>query len=339
MQTLVVATDRAKPIFAWGRALLRRAVQAPAAAKIRRKPQKGIVAPGDSAYRIYVSRSHHTGRMTLSLKHFMWPSSTKASQNTGTQIIGLLPRFDQFIMIGDHNQLSTIVLQKPILSKNNEPALCNAGLIDCRDSLFERLLRQCRENGWQHAYAQLTQQGRMHIDIARFPATWFYSDSLFPASEWQTSQWDLTCSSDHLIDRSVASERTVFFSTAKINRLSSSNKLNEIEAEVTVQLLQSIQTIYEENGLPFHPAGVGIIAPYRNQIALIKHKLSNPASRCGKIMIDTVEPFRAVSATWSFLYLCINKPYQLNYLSPNHDGTVAGSLKWPSPVHAINCFS
>ncbi|WP_294072234.1 DEAD/DEAH box helicase [Proteiniphilum sp. UBA1028] len=280
--------------------------------------------------RIYVSTlASITGRMELfSLKHFHVAIIDEASQILEPQIIGLLPRFDQFIMIGDHNQLSTIVLQKPILSKNNEPALCNAGLIDCRDSLFERLLRQCRENGWQHAYAQLTQQGRMHIDIARFPATWFYSDSLFPASEWQTSQWDLTCSSDHLIDRSVASERTVFFSTEKINRLSSSNKLNEIEAEVTVQLLQSIQTIYEENGLPFHPAGVGIIAPYRNQIALIKHKLSESGIRdVEEIMIDTVERFQGSQRDVVILSFCINKPYQLNYLSNlNHDGTVDRKL-------------
>jgi len=280
--------------------------------------------------RIYVSTlASITGRMELfSLKHFNVAIIDEASQILEPQIIGLLPHFDKFILIGDHNQLSTIVLQKPFLSEIREPLLVAAGMTDCRDSLFERLLLQCKAKGWQHAYAQLTLQGRMHEDIARFPATWFYSESLFPALGWQSSKWHLTCSSDHVIDRCVATERTAFFSTENINSPSSSNKLNETEAAVIIQLLQSIQTTYAENGITFNPGAIGIIAPYRNQIALIKHKLTESGLQdAEKIMIDTVERFQGSQRDVIILSFCINKPHQMNFLcNLNHDGTVDKKL-------------
>ena len=280
--------------------------------------------------RIYVSTlASITGRMELfALKHFQVAIIDEASQILEPQIIGLLPRFDKFILIGDHNQLSTIVLQKPFTAEIREPVLVAAGMTDCRNSLFERLLLQCKAKGWHHAYAQLTLQGRMHEDIARFPATRFYSESLFPALDWQCSGWNLTCSSDHVIDRCVATERTTFFSTEKINRPSSSNKLNETEAAVIVQLLQSIQRTYEENGIPFNPGAIGIIAPYRNQIALIKHKLSETCMQdAEKVMIDTVERFQGSQRDVIILSFCVNQPYQMNFLcNLNHDGTVDRKL-------------
>ena len=280
--------------------------------------------------RIYVSTlASITGRMELfALKHFHVAIIDEASQILEPQIIGLLPRFDKFIMIGDHNQLATIVLQDPLLSKTGEPALREAGILNCRDSLFERLLRQCSEKGWQHAYVQLTLQGRMHEDIARFPATWFYSGGLLPASEWQSSEWNLTCASGHLMERCVATERTVFFSTEKINQTSSSGKLNETEATVIVELLLSIRKIYEENGIQFDPGSVGIIAPYRNQIALIRHKLSeSDLQDSEKMMIDTVERFQGSQRDVIILSFCVNNPGQLDYLTNlNHDGTVDRKL-------------
>ena len=280
--------------------------------------------------RIYVSTlASITGRMELfSLKHFHVAIIDEASQILEPQIIGLLPRFDRFVMIGDHNQLSTIVLQKPLLSENRELPLRDAGMLDCRDSLFERLMRRCKERGWHHAYAELNLQGRMHEDIARFPATWFYAGNLFPALEWQSQEWKLRCSSQHEVDRCVSTHRTAFFSTEKISHISTSNKLNENEAEITAQLLQSIKRTYEENDIMFDPSTIGIIAPYRNQIALIKQKLwESGILEAEKIMIDTVERFQGSQRDIIILSFCVNKPYQLNFLSNmNYDGTVDRKL-------------
>ncbi|SFK65611.1 AAA domain-containing protein [Proteiniphilum acetatigenes] len=280
--------------------------------------------------RIYISTlASINGRMELfNLKHFHVAIIDEASQILEPQIIGLLPRFDRFIMIGDHHQLSTIVLQDRQFSGIDEPVLCEAGFIDCRDSLFERLLRLCKAKGWHHAYAQLTHQGRMHNDIAAFPATSFYSGNLFPALDWQLEEWKLHSPSDNLFDRWIAAKRTAFFSTEKINRASPSDKINETEADLIITLLTSIRNVYEANGNVFDTQAMGIIAPYRNQIALIKHKLSLAGiPHWEKIMIDTVERYQGSQRDVILISFCANKPYQMDFLcNPNHDGTVDRKL-------------
>jgi DNA replication ATP-dependent helicase Dna2 len=280
--------------------------------------------------RIYISTlASINGRMELfNLKHFHVAIIDEASQILEPQIIGLLPRFDRFIMIGDHNQLSTIVLQDRQFSGINEPALHEAGFMDCRDSLFERLLCRCKAKGWHHAYVQLTHQGRMHNDIAAFPATSFYSGNLFPVLDWQTSAWNLLSPSDYQFDRWVAAERTAFFSTEKINGSFTSDKINEVEADLIITLLTSIRNVYKANGYLFDTRSIGIIAPYRNQIALIKYKLSmSGIPDWENIMIDTVERYQGSQRDVILMSLCVNKPYQMNFLCNfNHDGTVDRKL-------------
>lgn len=280
--------------------------------------------------RIYISTlASINGRMELfNLKHFHVAIIDEASQILEPQIIGLLPRFDRFIMIGDHNQLSTIVLQDRQFSGINEPALHEAGFMDCRDSLFERLLCRCKAKGWHHAYVQLTHQGRMHNDIAAFPATSFYSGNLFPVLDWQTSAWNLLSPSDYQFDRWVAAERTAFFSTEKINGSFTSDKINEVEADLIITLLTSIRNVYKANGYLFDTRSIGIIAPYRNQIALIKYKLSMSGTPDWEnIMIDTVERYQGSQRDVILMSLCVNKPYQMNFLCNfNHDGTVDRKL-------------
>lgn len=280
--------------------------------------------------RIYVSTlASIQGRMELFvLKHFHLAIIDEASQILEPQLIGLLPHFDKFIMIGDHNQLATIVLQKSFLSRIEEPELRETGITDCRDSLFERLLRRCTEQRWHHAFAQLTRQGRMHNDIAAFPATFFYSGSLLPALDWQSDAWSLNHSSVNFFHRHVAAERTLFFSTERICGPTLSDKINKTEADTIVRLIQSIQTLYAANGKTFDSSTIGIIAPYRNQIALIRHQLSESGfAGADQIMIDTVERFQGSQRDVIILSFCVNKPYQMNFLCQlNHDGTVDRKL-------------
>lgn len=280
--------------------------------------------------RIYIATlASINGRLELfSLKHFHVAIMDEASQILEPQVIGLLPRFDKFVMIGDHNQLSTIVLQKQLVSEIREPELREIGITDCRDSLFERLLRRCIENGWTHAYTQLTQQGRMHTDIATFPAKFFYHEQLSPALEWQSQKWTFAHSSDDVFHCSVATERTAFFSTEKRYRPSPSNKINETEAEIVVRLVQSLRAVYAENGETFDTRKIGIIAPYRNQIALIKHQLAQAQiPEWEQMMVDTVERFQGSQRDVMLVSFCVNKPYQLDFLTNlNHDGTVDRKL-------------
>lgn len=280
--------------------------------------------------RIYVSTlASINGRKELfSLKHFHVAIIDEASQILEPQIIGLLPRFDKFILIGDHYQLSTIVLQEKPASLIDEPLLLESGFRDCRDSFFERLLRLCQKNGWQHAYARLSQQGRMHRDIALFPANRFYDGKLTTAKKWQTEAWQLRSPSAKPFDQWIASGRTLFISTERIAVPTSPDKMNDIEAKIIVKLSQSLQAVYACNGIDFNPAAIGIITPYRNQIALIKDHLSvSGIDGWENILVDTVERYQGSQREVILISFCANRPEQMNFLSdPNENGRVDRKL-------------
>lgn len=270
-----------------------------------------------------------TGKMELfSIKKFQIAIIDEASQILEPQIIGLLPLFDKFILIGDHNQLATIVLQDEESSKTDETQLKEIGIIDCRESFFERLLRRCKSQGWNNSFTQLTHQGRMHIDIAEFPSTHFYSENLFPALAWQEQQWNLSNFNGNLYDKYIASKRTAFFSTENKENEVRSDKVNHAEAEIIVELLKSIQRVYVNNDIVYDSSKIGIIAPYRNQIALIRHKLFEAdIDDYDRIMIDTVERFQGSQRDVMIVSFCINRPEQMKYLcNLNHDGTVDRKL-------------
>lgn len=263
------------------------------------------------------------------LKKFDVAIVDEASQILEPQIIGLLPNIDKFIMIGDHNQLPAIVLQKNNASTVQEPELLEAGIINCAHSLFERLLQNCIRNNWTHAHAQLTIQGRMHNEIAEFSSRCFYPIKLQPAANWQSEPWESSFpDTENIYLQKVSKERIAFFSTERLQMRRNSTKLNENEANTVVRIIEAIKEVYEHDGRAFDVHKIGIIAPYRNQIALIRHKLCE-ASIFGyeNIMIDTVERFQGSQRDVIVVSFCINSPYQLTFLcSLNDSGTVDRKL-------------
>ncbi len=281
--------------------------------------------------RIFVSTlASINGKLELfNLKKFDVAIIDEASQILEPQIIGLLPNFEKFVMIGDHNQLPAIVLQKNITSVIKETELTEIGITNCAHSLFERLLRNCIKNDWTYAYAQLTIQGRMHEQIAAFPSKHFYPQSLLPAQEWQSQRWESSfpeCKNIFL--RNVASSRITFFSTEQLISSNISSKTNEYEADIVVEIVKSLETVYAHDKRNFNVRNIGIIAPYRNQIALIKHKLAEAnVADYENIMVDTVERFQGSQRDVIIISFCVNKPYQLNFLcNLNDDGTVDRKL-------------
>lgn len=291
--------------------------------------------------RIFVSTiASINGRLELfQLKHFHVAIIDEASQVLEPQIIGLLPQFDRFVMIGDHHQLATIVLQDPVYSKIEEPLVNEVGILDCRDSMFERLMRQCIDNGWEHAYVQLTRQGRMHEEIAAFPADHFYPRGLSPANKWQSEKWELTAPLNHPMQELVARERTAFISTEKIlrpivdseivsNPPTPSTKINEAEAQLVADLLHALREVYLVNDLAFNADSVGIIAPYRNQVALIRQKLfQSEFPDAENVMVETVERFQGSQRDIILVSFCVNRAEQMHYLcAMNREGTVDRKL-------------
>ncbi|MEN9919070.1 MAG: hypothetical protein RL662_1506 [Bacteroidota bacterium] len=262
------------------------------------------------------------------IKQFHIAIIDEASQILEPQIVGLLPKFDKFILIGDHKQLSTITLQDESKSQIIDSKLNIIELYNCRESLFERLFRVCEKNKWEHVYDALTYQGRMHIELADFPNKHFYTNILRPINNWQQETLAYTASLKFEgYNQIVSSKRIAFFDVIGDNQ--GSDKINHQEAEIAVSLAKCIIEQYRANKLTFDSEKtVGIITPYRNQIALIKHKLNEAGiHELQRIMVDTVERFQGSQRDIIIVSFCINKAYQLDFLSNlNNDKTVDRKL-------------
>jgi DNA replication ATP-dependent helicase Dna2 len=272
-----------------------------------------------------------TGKPELfDLKKFNIAIIDEASQILEPQIVGLLPLFDKFIMIGDHKQLSTITLQDKNKSKVTDDRLNSIELYDCRESLFERLFRVACKQGWSGIYDTLAYHGRMHEDIASLVNAPFYDNMLKTATDRQNkplafSSYDETDKFQSLI----ATQRIAFIPVPSADDSNLSDKVNTTEADTVVLLAKALIKVYEANDMDFDPVKtLGIITPYRNQIALIKHKLEGTGiPELKNVMVDTVERYQGSQRDVIIFSFCFNKPYQLRYFNNmNLEGTVDRKL-------------
>ena len=99
--------------------------------------------------------------------------------------------------------------------------------------------------------------------------------------------------------------------------LEDSNKVNRNEAEIIALLVQSMYELCALNGLPFQASKrIGIIVPFRNQIALIGKALKElQLPETENITIDTVERYQGSQREIILYSATISQPYQLDILS------------------------
>lgn len=240
----------------------------------------------------------------------------EASQLLEPHLLGILSAknsagqqaIKRFILIGDHKQLPAVMVQSDRESEVDEPILRKIGLRSLKESLFERLYRRCRENNWEHAYGMLDKQGRMHPDIAYFSSKHFYEGKL------------QAIGLPHQLPGSTVyspfSQRILFFPSQRPEQLAN-DKTNEHEARIIVDYLTALCTYYRESELPSDIQTIGIITPYRSQIALIR-KAIEEAEIAGlpDLTIDTVERFQGGQKDIILYSFCLNSPWQLQAL-PN----------------------
>ena len=256
----------------------------------------------------------------------------EASQILEPQIVGLLPLFDKFIMIGDHKQLSTITLQSESKSRIDVEVLNRMGLYDCRESIFERLFRTAQQNNWAHAYDTLDYHGRMHEDIAALVNADFYDNKLIVATDRQVEKLAFAMPENRSgVGEIVANRRVAFFDVQndETEESFSSDKINRREAGMAVEIAVALLNIYKANGKEFDAkTTLGIIAPYRNQIALIRHQLNETGlQELQDIMVDTVERYQGSQRDVIIVSFCFNKAYQMRYFANmNREGTVDRKL-------------
>lgn len=271
--------------------------------------------------RVFVATlSSLSGKMELfNLKRFDVAIVDEASQILEPQLVGLLSAktptgrdaVGKFILIGDHKQLPAVVVQSAEESVITDERLRSAGFVDCRISLFERLYRRLPEGS---PFADMLDcQWRMHPDIASFANTYFYKGALRDGNApHQISLLPFTNMGDDKWERVIATKRTAFFPT---KTLCAGKKYNNEEACKTAAIVNALYRLYERNGLEFDERSVGIITPYRHQIARIRQELDKfGISAFDTIRVDTVERFQGSQNDCIIYSFCVNDESQLEWL-------------------------
>jgi DNA replication ATP-dependent helicase Dna2 len=296
----------------------------------KRKELKNII----DQHRIFVATvaSMSNKLDLLQLKQFDTVIIDEASQILEPMLVGLLTHFKKFILVGDHKQLPAVVSQEVEQSSIWQKDLLDIGLTNMRDSLFERLFLRCRENKWHHAYDMLSYQGRMHQDIMHFANEFFYENRLniLPAYCKVDQSSPLQCGLPNTptkLEKHLANHRLIFIATP-VDEKSRTRKTNRYEAEVIAQLVDSYSRIYEVSGFRInHHTTLGVITPYRAQIAQIRQELESYGKKYEDFSVDTVERYQGSAREVILLSLCLNHVDQLaSLVSLSTDGMVDRKL-------------
>lgn len=256
------------------------------------------------------------------LKRFDVAIVDEATQILEPQLLGILCAKDpagknavgRFVLIGDHKQLPAVVLQDEKQSAVNDSSLQKIGLMNLKESLFERLYRHHLPEKQSRVFDMLCKQGRMNPVLAEFPNREFYGGKLrsvglehqtgelrFPDG-WGADEWE-----------KIVMKRLAFV-PSKADTSGRSLKTNRHEARIAVNLALKIYRCYERNF--DEKKTIGIITPYRSQIALIKKELSLLGiPKLAEIAVDTIERFQGSERDVIVYSFCINRPGQLKFIS------------------------
>ena len=263
----------------------------------------------------------------FNIKHFDLAIIDEASQILEPNIIGLLTvrhaekrAIDRFILIGDHKQLPAVVQQQDTLeTEETNNSLKDIHLLSCANSLFERLILTEWAAGRTDFIGTLHKQGRMHPDIADFANRKFYAREQLecvPLAHQLEQTLAYNETSEDETDDVLKAHRMIFIPSKPCRQLNISEKVNTEEARIITDLLRRL---YRQLGNNFDPQkSVGVIVPYRNQIAMIRkeiEKLGIPELE--EISIDTVERYQGSQRDIILYSFTIQSRYQLDFLTAN----------------------
>lgn len=254
----------------------------------------------------------------FSLKSFALAIVDEASQILEPYILGILSAthagrqaVERFILIGDHKQLPAVVKQSVKESHVDEPLLHEALLTDCRESLFERMIK--RYGSDPRVTYMLHRQGRMHHDIALFPNTAFYHGMLTEVTPEQCAPLYNEREVQNNFMTSLFAHRVAFLDIPSPSS-TRSDKVNIAEAIAIADMAIATYKQYEQN-FDSHRT-LGIIVPYRIQIAAIRRAIAKHGIHAlNDITIDTVERYQGSQRDVIIYGFTIHHPEQLDFLT------------------------
>ena len=263
----------------------------------------------------------------FNIKHFDLVIIDEASQILEPNIVGILTArqeegraIDRFILVGDHKQLPAVVQQQGEADvEETSSVLENIHLSSCANSLFERLILTERAAGRTDFIGTLHKQGRMHPDIADFANRKFYAKEQLecvPLAHQLETELAYNEESEDALDNMLKAHRMIFIPSMPCKQLNISEKVNTDEARIIADLLRRL---FRQMSKDFDPQkSVGVIVPYRNQIAMIRKEIERqeiPALE--GISIDTVERYQGSQRDVILYSFTIQSRYQLDFLTAN----------------------
>ena len=262
----------------------------------------------------------------FNIKHFDLAIIDEASQILEPNIIGLLTSqhrggraIRKFILIGDHKQLPAVVQQDDTEVLVEDETVKAIHLNSCANSLFERLILTERAAGRTDFIGTLHKQGRMHPDIADFANRKFYAREQLecvPLAHQLEQTLAYNETSEDETDDVLKAHRMIFIPSKPCRQLNISEKVNTEEARIITDLLRRL---YRQLGNNFDPQkSVGVIVPYRNQIAMIRKEIEMLGiPELEEISIDTVERYQGSQRDIILYSFTIQSRYQLDFLTAN----------------------
>ena len=264
------------------------------------------------------------------IKGFTLAVVDEASQILEPNIVGLLAahrsdgqgrqvsRIGKFVLVGDHKQLPAVVQQDEKSSAVDGGLLRGICLDNCRDSLFERLLRVERKAGRTEFVGVLRRHGRMHPDVAAFPCREFYHDERLgpvPLAHQRETALNYADAGIHDgLDSMLHGHRVIFIPSRLCRRPDVSDKVNTDEAAVVADVLRRVRLML---GGRFDPdKSVGVIVPYRNQIAVIRKEIERfGMPELESVSIDTVERYQGSQRDVIVYSFTVQNEWQLEFLA------------------------
>jgi len=273
------------------------------------------------ATRIFTSTvSSMLGKMNLlSLKKFDLVVIDEASQLLEPMLLGLVSQFTKVVLIGDHKQLPAVVTQSSSYSEVKDKELQSIGLEDMSESLFQRMYNQALTNNWTWVMGVLTQQGRMHKDIMKFAAANFYDGQLEILEKVKRLSSPLNIKGADESFKFLESERMIFIDTPIDDVLT--QKINQFESDYVVKIIKQLSNIYGSENKEITVNTIGVITPFRAQIAQIAKDFQQNNLDNKLITIDTVERYQGGARDHIIISLVTNDRNVLNMISKkSHEG-------------------
>jgi DNA replication ATP-dependent helicase Dna2 len=155
----------------------------------------------------------------------------------------------------------------------------------------------------------------MHDEIMQFPGKWFYDGNLRvfdPRKQQNGLQMPGHEMSDRVLGDLLGSRRVVFLPVKPDGRATAVQKTSREEADLCARIVVFFKDWWKAEKRVWHAdKTLGIITPWRAQIAQIQSALAEAGIRPGDVTIDTVERYQGGARDVIIVSTCANSEWQL----------------------------